>query len=108
VTHKVAGPMRVLEEALDGPCRNVFDRRWQLRRRDCLHPLAARIGCLSEKLRRDRDRLRFALDEIDRQPWHGDVETEREMLRSCRFEVGIDEALPVDDSREEASTAKIR
>lgn len=89
LTHRVAGPARVLEEAIAGMAENDFERRIHLRRRDYLRRLAAGISDLSDKMRRDRDRQRNALDRIERDLKAGDAEAARKSLVSYRLECAL-------------------
>ena len=68
LTHRIAGPMRVLENALRAIRRGDFSQRTKLRRKDYLHSLADEVQELSSDLQQrhqDLEALEACLAEKD-------------------------------------------
>ena len=106
LTHRVAGPARVLEHALDGMCDNVFDRRCKVRRRDYLSKLSRSVARLSDKLRIDRKRLVILLDRVDLDVASGNVDDAREKIRAFRDEWELDDASAEAEAEAESETGE--
>ena len=80
LTHRVAGPTRVLEAALRGLRGGDYGRRVALRRRDCLHTLAAEVDTLAKQLDADRRERTATLRVLDSCLREKDVDGAREVL----------------------------
>lgn len=87
VTHRIAGPIRVIRAALGGMRVGDFDRRLVLRRRDHLHPLAAEVSAFREELRSERAGRRAALDQLEAALARGDLDHARGITRSMLDEL---------------------
>jgi methyl-accepting chemotaxis protein len=65
LTHRVAGPARVIRHALDGMVANDFGRRLTLRRKDFLKDVAASAANVAAKMRSDRDGVSTLIQELE-------------------------------------------
>lgn len=89
LTHRVAGPARVIRQALEGLLVNDFGRRTRLRKKDFLKDVAESAGKVAQKLRVEREELRTLTAELDRFLARGEIEPARQSLRSFRDAHGL-------------------
>jgi len=89
LTHRVAGPARVLQRAIEGFCASDFERRASVRRGDYLRSLSASVVRLGRKMRNDRQRLRVELDRVVRALAVGDAALAHQLLDKFRRERGL-------------------
>jgi hypothetical protein len=87
VTHRIAGPIRVIQSALGGMRVGDFGRRLVLRRRDHLQPLAAEVSALREELLAERESRRAALGRLETALSRGDLDQARGMTSSLLDEL---------------------
>lgn len=92
LTHRVAGPARVIENAVDGIRTGDFDRRLTLRKRDYMKGLAAAVAQLSVHLRKANAERLTVLRAIDRCLEENDLPAARELLH----QLGLPEEAPAD------------
>lgn len=86
LTHRVAGPAFVVERAVDGMRKGLFEHRLKLRRRDYLKPLAAAVDGLREDLLKHRSERAKIVTDLDRCLQEGDVAAARELIVALRSE----------------------
>jgi methyl-accepting chemotaxis protein len=94
VSHRVAGPTRVLRRALDGILEGDFGRRVSLRKKDHLKEIAEGIGKVANRMRLDREELRAFAQEIEACLSRDDVVAARDALASFRAKKRLDAAEP--------------
>jgi methyl-accepting chemotaxis protein len=90
LTHRVAGPARVIEHAVDGIRDGDFSRRLTLRKRDYLKGLAASVAQLSAHVRKREGERLALLRSIDRCLEENDLPAARELLH----QLGLPEEAP--------------
>ncbi len=87
VTHRIAGPIRVIQSALGGMRVGDFGRRLVLRRRDHLQPLALEFSALREELLTERAGRFAALDRLETALARGDLDHALGITRSLLGEL---------------------
>jgi signal transduction histidine kinase len=80
LTHRIAGPMRVLESALQGIRAGDYGRRMVLRKRDYLQTLAAEIEALAKHLQAGDQERAATLRVLESCLRERDVDGAREIL----------------------------
>ncbi|MFQ5845123.1 MAG: hypothetical protein ACE5JG_09075 [Planctomycetota bacterium] len=78
--HRVAGPVHVVEEAVQALCRGDYRPRLLLRERDHLKGLAAGVAGLAAQMEKEAGARREALRDLDRCLRENDVPAARELL----------------------------
>lgn len=98
LTHRVAGPARVIEHAVDGIREGDFSRRLTLRKRDYLKGLAAAVAQLSAHVRKREGERLAILRSIDRCLEENDLPAARELLHQLGLPEEAPEAEPAKTS----------
>ena len=80
LSHRIAGPARIIERALRGLLRGESDQRIALRPEDSLKPLATAVNELSSQLQEQEARRAKLIQEIDSRLETNDVAAARELL----------------------------
>ncbi|MBK8980379.1 MAG: hypothetical protein IPM29_31140 [Planctomycetes bacterium] len=78
-THRIAGPARVIEQAVRGMRQHDYSLRLTLRRRDHLKSLAAELAALRQDLREADVRREALYDELSRALAEGRIEDARRL-----------------------------
>jgi hypothetical protein len=92
VSHRVAGPTRVIRRALDGILENDFGRRVMLREKDHLKEIAEGVGKVADRMRLERAELRAFVQAVDACLARGDVTAAHDALATLRAKWRLDEA----------------
>ncbi|MGQ0613168.1 MAG: hypothetical protein ACT4PV_05465 [Planctomycetaceae bacterium] len=100
LTHRVAGPVLVIERAIQGMQQGDYERRLTLRKRDYLKGLAASVAQLAAHMRQQEAQRLEVLREIDGCLEENDLPAARELLHR----LGLPEQAPA--AAPEASRAK--
>ncbi len=90
MTHRVAGPVLVIERAIQGMQEGDYERRLTLRKRDYLKGLAASVAQLAAYLRQQEAQRLEVLREIDGCLEENDLPAARELLHR----LGLPEQAP--------------
>ncbi len=104
LTHRIAGPAFVLQRALGGIRKGLYDHRLGLRKRDYLKPLAAAVSSLCDDLKRLESERSQGLDDLAHCLEENDVEGAKELikkLRAAELSATVDDA----DADDSAATA---
>lgn len=80
LTHRIAGPMRVLEAALRGIREGDYGRRMTLRKRDYLHTLAAEVQALAKHVEEGERERAATLRVLESCLRENDVDGAREIV----------------------------
>ncbi len=80
LTHRIAGPARIIERAVRGLQRGDYEERLALRPRDDLKPLATAVTELRNHLRERDDRRRYLLQEVASRLEENDLVEARKLL----------------------------
>jgi hypothetical protein len=84
LSHRVAGPTRVIEHALEGILQNDFERRLTLRKKDQLKGIAAGVEQVARRIQFERDDLKAFVQELSACLAREDVAGARRALASFR------------------------
>jgi hypothetical protein len=84
ISHRFAGPARVLEHALDGMLVDDFERRVTLRRKDHLKGVAERIGKVAQRMRVEQEAQRAFLRELADHLAREDYDGARHLVDAAR------------------------
>jgi len=80
LTHRIAGPVLVIERAVRGLRRGEYEHRLELRPRDFLQLLAAAVSELRDDLREQDERRRSLIEEVASRLEAGDAAGARKLL----------------------------
>ena len=81
VTHRIAGPIMVIERAVRGLREGRHDYRLQLRKNDHMKSLASEVAQLSEELQARENEHAELLEELRNASWNGDQDAIRKLLQ---------------------------
>jgi hypothetical protein len=98
--HRIAGPARVMRQAVEAMENGNYESRLSLRRFDYLKPLAASIANLRDDLRRQEAKRRELLKTLHRCLQENDFAAARELLVQLGLGGGAKEPAPESTARE--------
>ncbi len=87
LTHRIAGPMRVIEHAVQGMRQGDFRRRLTLRKRDYMKSLAAEVAAFRAHIEGQANEQRQVLEDLDRCIQENDLPAARELVARLRDSV---------------------
>jgi HAMP domain-containing protein len=104
LTHRVAGPSKVLTNAVEGMARGEFHHRTSLRERDYLKGLASSLDALAKKLAGQKEERQKGLDDLEACLRENDLAAAREIVTKLRASDAVKPDAEVESESEKTPT----